>query len=265
MSSPWWCLLMEGVSRFLGCLSVTALSDLQLTARQLSGRKRQEGDQVPTFIFPRLSWMLQTAIFPTGKLTSPCLQTSFHSYPTDKCDDSSCLSFQTAWKAERFMNLLILKGIINGSHQASMLCNIKTHYLCSSKQARVRGDQRCCQQQKWDVLQDCAARYHSCCMSFVWTFLAARLSQAILTGVFHVGHQGAAALHVVLYNWVASTFHKPILGLTKSWAEGQLPSRNVPSTSRATLSSIFSRATHTHFCFSQPVSEALPHSISRSS
>lgn len=37
------------------------------------------------------------------------------------------------------------------------------------------------------------------------------------------------------------------------------------STSRATLSSIFSHVTHTHICLSQPVSEAFPHSILSSS
>lgn len=58
-----------------------------------------------------------------------CLQRLFHFYPTEKCDDNSCLSFQTAWKPERFMNLLILKGIINGNHQASVLNNIKINYL----------------------------------------------------------------------------------------------------------------------------------------
>lgn len=64
-------------------------------------------------------------------------------------------------------------------------------------------------------------------MSFMWAFLAAKFALAILTCVFNVEHQGAAALHVVLYNWVASTFHKFILGLAKSWAEGQLCSCNV--------------------------------------
>lgn len=190
-----------------------------------------------------------------------CRHCSIHI--TDKCDDSSCLCSQTARTAERFMNLLILKGIINGSCQASMLYNTKMYYLCSSKQARVRGAQRGCQQQKWAVLQDCADCYHSYCMSFMWTFLAARFSQAILTGVFNVGHQGAAALHVVLYNWVASTFHRPILGLTKSWA-GRLSSRNVLF-HKQSYSPIFSHVTHTHICLSQPVSEAFPHSILSSS
>lgn len=37
------------------------------------------------------------------------------------------------------------------------------------------------------------------------------------------------------------------------------------STSRATISSIFSRATHTHICLSQPGSEAFPHIISSNS
>lgn len=69
-----------------------------------------------------------------------CLQRLFHSYHTDKCDDNSCLSFQAAWKPERFKNLFILKGIINGNHQASMLNNIKVYLpLCLSKQARMRG------------------------------------------------------------------------------------------------------------------------------
>lgn len=166
------------------------------------------------------------------------------------------------------MNLLILKGMINGSCQASMLCNIKIYYLCSSKQARVRDDQRRCQEQKWAVLQDCAAWYHIYCMSFVWTFLAARFSQAILTCVncvFNVRHQGAAALHVVPYNWVASIFLKPILGHTRAEQKDSSLLITSSSINRATLSSIFSHVTHTHICLSQPVSEAFPHSIPSSS
>lgn len=38
-----------------------------------------------------------------------------------------------------------------------------------------------------------------------------------------MGHQGAVTLHVVLYSWAVLAFHKPILGLTRSWAEVQLP------------------------------------------
>lgn len=85
LSSPWWWAFLWKVFAIssVAC-QVTALGDLQLTAQQLSVRKKQEGNQVSTFTFLWLYWMLQMTIFLTGKLTFPYLQTLFHSYPTHR-------------------------------------------------------------------------------------------------------------------------------------------------------------------------------------
>lgn len=113
-------------------------------SRCWSGRSRK-AIRCPHLFFCGCTEYSRLPSFLQGSWCPQCLQILFHSYPKDKCDDSSCLCSQTAWKAERFMNLLILKRIINGSRQASMLHNTKIYYLCSSKQTRVRGDQRWCQ------------------------------------------------------------------------------------------------------------------------
>lgn len=109
-------------------------------------------------------------------------------------------------------------------------CYVITRYITSAHQSR----------QEWEeIREDVSSRSELLCRAVhpattaaAWASCGLPLQpgfhKVILTAVFNVGHQGAAALHVVLYKWVVSTFHKPILGLTKSWAEGQLSSCNVP-------------------------------------
>lgn len=130
------CLLHAGEFSYWRMLHIYSVACQQqlwvIGSRHQSSRKsgRSRTIRCPHLFSPSCTeWSKVPSFFQISLCLYLCLQILFYSYHIDKCDNNSCLSFQTAWKSERFMNLLILEGIINGNHQASMLNNIKTYYL----------------------------------------------------------------------------------------------------------------------------------------